>query len=115
MAKFSGFRTFKLGKTIEEVVQYLTTSLAVSFKELQAGLVALNFEDNFQTQTLSVFIPAGTTVTYPHNLGVIPSKRLIVKADGYTIDDSATPWTASLVYFRNQGPTDINATIILMR
>lgn len=115
MAKFSGFRTFKIGSTIEEVVQYLSSNLAVSFRELQAGLLNLSFEDNFQVQRLEVFIPAGQTVAYPHNLGVIPSKRLIVRADGYTIDDSATPWTTSLVYFRNQGGSDINATIILMR
>lgn len=115
MAKFSGFRTFKLGKTVEEVADYLLNGLALSLKELQAGLSKLSFEDNFETQTLEVSLPAGATVGYSHNLGVIPSKRLIIKANGYTIDDSSTPWTKTAVYFRNSGASAITATIILMR
>jgi hypothetical protein len=115
MAKFSGFRTLKAAKTVEEAVAYLTGGLSISLKELQAGLAKLKFEDNFESQTLEVFLPAGATTAYPHNLGVIPSKRLIVKANGSTIDDSDTPWTATSVYFRNSGGADITATIILMR
>lgn len=115
MAKFSGFRTFKLGKTVEEVADYLLNGLALSLKELQAGLSKLSFEENFETQTIEVILPAGTTVAYPHNLGVIPSKRLIVKANGYTIDDGIIPWTKTVVYFRNSGASNIAATIILMR
>lgn len=115
MAKFSGFRTFKIGQTIEDVIDYLLNGLAISLKELQTGLSALTLEDNFQTQTLTVSIPPGVTVGYSHNLGVIPSKRLIVKADQSTIDDSTTPWTSTTVYFRNSGGAQVNATIILMR
>lgn len=115
MAKFSGFRTLKVAQTIEEVITYLTVGLAISLKELQAGLLKLKFEDNFESQTIEITLPAGQTLGFPHNLGVIPSKRLIVKSDGYTLDDSATPWTDSIVYFRNSGGTTLTATIILMR
>lgn len=115
MAKFSGFRTFKIGKTVEEVIHYLLNGLALSLKELQAGLTKLSFEDNFESEIIQVSIQAGATAGFPHSLGVIPSKRLIVKASQSTIDDSATPWTSSAVYFRNSGPTDLTATIILMR
>ena len=115
MAKFSGFRTFKIGKTVEEVISYLKEGLTISLRELQTGLAALTFEDNFQSQVLEVKIPAGQTVGYTHNLGVIPSRRLIVKANGSTIDDSATPWTDQAVFFRNSGVSTISATIILMR
>lgn len=115
MAKFSGFRTFKIGKTVEDVIHYLLNGLSLSLKELQAGLSNLTFEDNFNVQVLEVVLPPGVTTGYSHNLGVIPSKRLIVKADGYTIDDSATPWTSTAVYFRNSGLTTVTATIILMR
>jgi hypothetical protein len=115
MAKFSGFRTLKAAQTVEEVVSYLITGLSVSLKELQAGLLRLTFEENFQAQTITVFLPAGQTVGYPHSLGVIPSKRLIVRASGSTIDDSETPWTESAVYFRNTGGSDLTATIVLMR
>lgn len=115
MAKFSGFRTFKIGKTVEEVIEYLINGLALSLKELQAGLSKLTFEDNFQIQSIDVTLPASATVGYSHGLGVIPSKRLIVKASGYTIDDSTTPWTKTEVYFRNTGASTVTATIILMR
>jgi hypothetical protein len=115
MAKFSGFRTLKAAQTVEEVVLYLTTALSISLKELQAGLLRLTFEENFQAQTITVSIPAGQTVGYPHSLGVIPSKRLIVRASGSTIDDSDTPWTQDAVYFRNTGASTISATIVLMR
>lgn len=115
MAKFSGFRTLKSAQTVEEVILYLTTGLSVSLKELQAGLLKLRLEDNFESQTLEVSLPAGQTVAYPHSLGVIPSKRLIVRASGSTIDDSDTPWTQTVVYFRNTGASTLTATIILMR
>ena len=115
MAKFSGFRTFKVGESVEQITQYLTQGLAVSLKELQAGLTKLNFADNFESQSVTVTIPAGQTIGIPHNLGVIPSKRLIVRATGSTIDDSVTPWTTSAVYFRNTGASELTATIILMR
>lgn len=115
MAKFSGFRTLKVAQTIEEVILYLTTGLSVSLKELQAGLLKLKFEDNFESQVITVSLPAGQTIPYPHSLGVIPSKRLIVRASGSTIDDSDTPWTQDVVYFRNTGASTVTATIVLMR
>jgi hypothetical protein len=115
MAKFSGFRTLKSAQTVEEVILYLTTGLSVSLKELQAGLIRLKFDENFESQTITVSLPAGQTVGYPHSLGVIPSKRLIVRASGSTIDDSDTPWTQNSVYFRNTGGSDMTATIVLMR
>jgi hypothetical protein len=115
MARFSGFRTLKIAQSVEDIRAYLQNGLALSLKELQAGLNSLSFLDNFQSQQIDVFLPAGATVGVSHNLGVIPSIRLIVKANGSTIDDSLTPWTETAVYFRNTGATDITATIILMR
>lgn len=113
--KFSGFRTFKLGATVEDVIEYLKNGLALSLKELQNGLSKLNFADNFESQTLVVTIPASTTQGYTHNLGVVPSGRLIVKASGSTLDDSTNAWTSSVVYFRNTGASTVTATIILLR
>ena len=115
MAKFSGFRALKSAQTVEEVIQYLTVNLAISLRELQAGLLRLTFDENFDSQTLEITLPAGATVPYPHALGVIPSQRLIVKASGSTIDDSDTPWTDTVVYFRNTGASTVTAKIILLR
>lgn len=116
MAKFSGFRTFKVGQTVQDIIDYLTKGLSVSLKELQAGLTKLNFADNFESQTIQITLPpGGIEVGISHNLGVIPSKRLIVRATGSTIDDGTKPWTKTVVYFRNTGVSDVTATIILMR
>lgn len=121
MAKFSGFKTLKNATRVDQVIQYLTVGLSLSLKELQAGLTRLSFEDNFDTQVIDVIVPLNSTVAYPHNLGVIPSKRLIVKQSGSTIDDSVTPWTETVVYFRNtstvsaDGVDPLIARIVLMR
>jgi hypothetical protein len=113
--KFSGFRTFKLGQTVEDVIDYLKNGLALSLKELQNGLTKLSLVDNFESQVLTISIPASSTVQYSHNLGVTPTKRLIVKADGSGLDDSTNAWTSTSVYFRNSSASTINATIIIMR
>lgn len=116
MAKFSGFRTFKVGQTVQDIIDYLTKGLSLSLKELQAGLTKLDFADNFESQTIQITLPAGgVEVGISHNLGVIPSKRLIVRATGSTIDDGISAWTSTAVYFKNTGGTPITATIILMR
>jgi hypothetical protein len=114
MAKFSGFRTFKLGGTVEEAIAYLSNGLSVSLRELQAGLANLTFADNFKGQIIEVSIPAGQTVGFSHNLGVVPTQRVILKSTG-SIDDSATPWTDTAVYFRNSGAAALTAKILLMR
>jgi hypothetical protein len=115
MAKFSGFRTFKTGAEIKDVIAYLSQGLSMSLRELQAGLASLSFEDNFQSQIIEVSIPAGQTVGYSHNLGVIPSQRVILKSNGALLDDSDTPWTTKAVYFRNSGASDVAAKILLLR
>lgn len=114
MAKFSGFRTFKLGGTIEEVVGYLNQGLSLSLKELQAGLNNLTFSDNFSGQVLEITVPANTTTGFSHNLGVIPSQRVILKSTGYMIDDSVTPWTSKSFYLRNSHPTEAATVKILL-
>lgn len=115
MAKFSGFRTFKTGGTSEEIVAYLTQGLSMSLRELQTGLSNLTFSDNFASQIIEVSIPAGQTVGFSHNLGVIPSQRVILKSNGAFLDDSDTPWTSKAVYFRNTGASVITAKILLLR
>lgn len=115
MAKFSGFRTFKVGQTVQDVIDYLSKGLSISLKELQAGLTKLDLEENFESQAIQITVPAGAEVGISHNLGVIPTKRLIVKANGSTIDDGTTPWTKKAVYFRNTGASAVTATIVLMR
>lgn len=114
MAKFSGFRTFKIGTTVEEVIAYLKEGLSMSLRELQTGLANLRFEENFSGQVIEVSIPAGQTVGFSHNLGVVPTQRVILKATG-SIDDSVSPWTSKTVYFRNSGAAALTAKILLLR
>lgn len=115
MAKFSGFRTINEAKTIEEVIKYLTVDLKFSIRELQTGLLNLNFNDNFNSQLLDVTLPPNSTTGFNHSLGITPSQRIIVKSNGSNFDDSDTPWTSTIVYFRNNTGTSISAKIILLR
>lgn len=115
MAKFSGFRTFKGLPVIEDVYSYLLNSLSISLKELQTGLSNLSLSDNFSSQVLDLTIPAGVTVGFPHSLGVIPTQRIILRANSPLLDDSTVPWTDKAVYFRNTGMTDLTAKIIILR
>lgn len=114
MAKFSGFRTFKLGSTVEEVVSYLSQGLSISLKELQTGLSNLSFADNFSGQILEITVPPNTTTGFSHNLGVIPSQRVILKTTNYRIDDSDTPWTDKAFYLRNGDPANAARVKILL-
>lgn len=114
MAKFSGFRTFKIGTTVEDVIAYLKEGLSISLREIQTGLQNLRFDENFSGQVLEVEIPASTTVGFSHSLGVIPTQRIILKCTG-SIDDSSTPWTSTIVYFRNSGASTLTAKILIMR
>jgi len=115
MAKFAGFKTLKTATSVNEIVTYLSTAMATTLRELQSGLYKLSLTDNFESQVLEVEIPASTTSGYTHRLGSIPTGRLILRANGSTIDDSDTPWTKEVVYFRNSGAATITATIILLK
>lgn len=115
MAKFSGFRTFKVGDTVEQVISYLKEGLSISLRELQAGLNNLTFSDNFNGQIIEISVPAGKTVGFSHSLGVVPTQRVILKTSGALLDDSDTLWTSTAVYFRNSGAVTINAKILLLR
>lgn len=115
MSKFSGFRKFRLGRTLDEVIDFLQSGLALSFSELQTGLQSLNFADNFDSFEVTVTIPAGSEIAIPNKLGAIPTKRIIVRSNSISIIDGTATWTNTFVFIRNVGVTEAKATIIFLR
>ena len=115
MSKFSGFRKFRAGSTLAEVVSYLQTGLALSFSELQSGLQFLSLSDNFESFEAVVTIPAMTEIPIPNKMGLVPSKRLIVRSNSSSIVDGDEAWTADFVYMKNTGASAATATIVFLR
>ena len=115
MAKFSGFRLFKLGTTLEELISYLSGGLNQSLRELQAGLQGLSFADNFDSFEVTVVIPATSELAIRNQLQVKPSKRIIVRADSATIVDGDTALSTDYVYLKNTGATSATITVVFLR
>lgn len=115
MAKFSGFRLFKLGTTLESVVTYLSSGLNQSLRELQAGLQGLSFADNFDSFEVTVVIPATSELQIRNQLPVRPSKRIIVRSNSATVVDGDTAWSADYVYLKNTGATSATITVVFLR
>jgi hypothetical protein len=97
MSKFSGFRKFRAGATLPEIISYLQTGLALSFSEIQSGLQYLSFSDNFESFEATVTIPPNQEIQIPNKMGLVPSKRLIVRSNSSSIVDGDTPWTSDFV------------------
>ena len=115
MSKFSGFRKFRLGKTLEEVIDYLQTGLSQSLAELQSGLQNLSFQDNFQSFETTIVIPALTELKIINKLPVIPTKRLLVRSTSDKICDGSTPWTQTELYLKNNDVMDATVTVVFLR
>lgn len=113
--KFSGFRKLKSATTLEEVIGYLQQGLALSLGELQSGLKYLDLVDNFESFEVRVTIPATSEISIVNKIGIVPTKRLIVRSNSSSIVDGDTAWTSDFVTLKNTGATDAIATVIFMR
>ena len=116
MAKFSGFRQLKNPDAQVNAIEYLQRALSQSLREIQTGLQNLTFGDNFRSFEASVVIPAGDlNFRIQNRLGVIPSKRLIVRSNSNQVVDGTSPWAADYVYLGNPGGTDATVTVVFLR
>ena len=100
---------------------YIQVSLWNWLRDLTTGLFKLSFNDNFQSFTVKVTIPANTEITifnqfsssYP---GTIPSGRIITRQQGEAlILDGVEAWTVKNVYLRNPSVNDATITVIFFK
>lgn len=108
-------KKFRIGTTIEEVVQYLELYLAKTLTDITTCLNRLSFQDNFQSFQTEVTIAAGQELAIRHNLGGIPSGMLTLRTTGTGIVDGTTPWTEDYIYLQNTSAGSITSTIVILR
>lgn len=108
-------KRFRLGRTAEEIVQYLEFYLANTLADITTALNNLTFKDNFKCFETTVTINAGQELAIQHNLGVVPTGRLILKSTSYEIRDGDTAWTSEYVYLKNVGAANATLTVVILR
>lgn len=96
---------------------YLRNVLSGSFEDLITGLSKLTFRDNFLQYQWEGTIAANTTEQIQHHLGVIPSGRIIYRASGGIVQDSATDSPTDKYWFltNTDASDDATLTVIFFR
>lgn len=113
--RFSGFKIFRSGSTIDEVIQYLGVDLANSLRDLATGINKLKLTENFEGFQATFEFSGIEEKAFRHNVGFIPSQRIIVRASSPDICDGVTPWSRDFVYMRKTGAGAGSATILFLR
>lgn len=101
------------------LVNYIEVDLWGWLRTLTVGLLKINFQQNFQSFTVTnLTIPAGTEVsiynqfarTYP---GTIPSGRMITRQQGdANIIDGPSVWTSEHVFLFNPSANDAVISVV---
>ena len=113
--KFLNFKLFRTGSSLEDVLQYLSVDLSNGLRDIYTGLTKLSFSDNFQSFRADISFTGAQEVTIRHNLGAIPSSRIIVRASASDIVDGDTPWNENNVYMKKTGTGAATATVLFLR
>jgi hypothetical protein len=105
------------GKTLEDVIDFLTEELRNCLQNVMIAFRSLSFHDNFRTFSWEGTIAAGQTVTITNTLRTAPAYRILTRsvptgAGTVIIDDSTTPWTSDLVYLRNSGSVSARIKVV---
>lgn len=113
--KFSGFKIFRSGDTIEDAIRYLSVELANSLRDLASGLNKLKILDNFEGFEATFTFAGSDEQAFRHNVGFIPSQRIIVRSTASDIVDGDTTWSKDYVYMKKTGAGAATATVIFLR
>jgi len=108
-------KKFRVGATPQEIIQYLEVFLANTLTDITTAMQRLTFKDNFKSYTARVTIEAGQELPIQHNLGVIPTGKLILKSTGYQVRDGDSAWTSEYVYLKNEGSSPVTLTLVILR
>ena len=81
---------------------------------LMQGLTKLNFDDNFSSfKEQGVIIKNGEYVSIQNKLTFIPDSYIIVNQKGH--GGVTREWDNNVIYLKNNGPNDVEISIIFMR
>lgn len=113
--KFLNFKLFRSGNSLDDVLQYLTVDLASGLRDIYTGLTKLSFSDNFQSFRAEISFTGAQEVAIRHNLGAVPSSRIIVRSTASDIVDGDTAWNENNVYMKKTGAGAATATVLFLR
>jgi hypothetical protein len=104
------------------LLKYVEVDLWSWLKDLYTSLFKLEFQQNFQSFTVTnLSIPAGVEVSIPNGFrtsypGNIPSQRIIVRQSGdANIIDGINKWTQNHVYLLNPSANDAVVSVIFFK
>ena len=104
------------------VVKYVEVDLWSWLKDLTLGLLKMDFQQNFQSFTVTdLSIPAGMEVSITNQFanfypGLIPSMRIITRQQGdANIIDGSNVWTSTHVYLRNPSANDAVVSVVFLK
>lgn len=124
--KFIGLRKFS-GKTLEQVVKYLSVELGKALTDTFIGLSHLKFADNFDHFFEEVTFPVASNTSFANRLNTadviwFPVRISYDGADAATptlrpiMESAAAPITKDKITLRNPSTTEVvTATILVMR
>lgn len=108
------------GKTIGDVLEYLSTYLSSALREVAIGLSRLDLLDNFRAYEWTGVIPkSGTDVIIQHDLGTTPRYWIVADIQNggtsSSISRGKAAWSGTSVSLRNAGSASVSATVIFYR
>lgn len=117
--RFSNFAEFKDSAqlSVQVLARYLSKELASVVRELRNGLSKLDLTNNFESFEWTGTIPASSELAIRNQFrdGIIPTKRIIVRATGHGVVDGDTEWTGNYVYLKNTVASAVTATVIFLK
>lgn len=108
-------KKFRLGRTADEIINYLEVYLSNTLSDVTTILSNISFQDNFKSMEVETNFAAGAETQIQHDLKFVPSGYLILKSSGVGLCDGPTAWTKDYIYLLNSSGTIINAKIIILR
>jgi len=117
--KFGAFKEFRKEAQGENGVEgYLDADLTKIIRELSIGLTRLSLQDNFDSFTVTVTIPATTELAIRNQLvGRLPAYKLILRGGDNThlVVDGETAWNLNYVYLKNNHVDPLTVTVVFFR
>jgi hypothetical protein len=113
--KFSILKVFRGDGTAEDVIRYLSVELANSLKDLSIGLNKLKLTENFEGFEATFSFSGNDEQSFRHNVGFIPSQRIILRSSSADICDGDTAWSKDYVYMKKTSAGAGTAKVIFLR
>lgn len=76
----------------------------------------ISLQSNFNCYVAQVKIPATSSLSIQHFLGVVPKYRIILRQEGNgVITDIPSGWTSDVITLYNNGAVEVSLTVMIVR